>query len=49
MGIDKFSRVGRLVPEGIDYVVLNLALLSLPAVVPIPLGASEEEVNESRR
>ena len=46
LGIDKFSRVGLFVPEGIDYVVLNLALLSLPAVVvPIPLGASEEEVN----
>jgi len=46
LGIDKFARVGLFVPEGIDYIVLNLAILSLHAVVvPVPLGSSEDEVN----
>ncbi len=44
-----FPRVGIRVQEGMDYVLLNLALLSLRAVVvPVPAAASENEVMRLR-
>ncbi len=45
--IKKYARAGILVPEGIDYVILNLALLSIQAViVPVPPGASPAEIEQ---
>lgn len=43
--VKDYARVGLLVREGIDYVILNLAVLSLQAVmVPIPQASSQEEI-----
>jgi len=45
--VRKYARVGIFVREGIDYVVLNLAVLALDAVaVPAPQSSSREEVAE---
>ncbi len=43
--LKEYARAGILVSEGIDYVILNLAVLSLQAViVPIPQASSKEEI-----
>ncbi len=43
----KYARTGLLVREGIDYVISNLAVLSLQAViVPIPQNSTQDEINQ---
>lgn len=42
-----YARVGLLLDEGIDYIILNLAVMALPAVViPIPQASSFREMQE---
>lgn len=44
--IEPYMRVALHVPEGIDYIVLKLSILSVRGVVvPVPLGASERDVD----
>ena len=43
--IKKHARVALLCPEGIDYIVLVLAILSMDAVaIPIPFNSSKKEI-----
>ena len=44
--IEPYMRVALYVREGIDYIILKLAILSVPGVVvPVPLGASDRDVD----
>ncbi len=45
--VKKYARTGLLVREGIDYVILNLAVLSLQVViVPVPQASSKDEIDQ---
>lgn len=46
LGIRKFNRVALLCQDGIDYIVLSLAVLKLYAVIiPVPFGSADDEIN----
>lgn len=45
-GVIRFKRIALLCEDSVDYIVLSLAVLKLQAViVPVPIGASSNEVN----
>ncbi|VGO12048.1 Long-chain-fatty-acid--CoA ligase [Pontiella desulfatans] len=46
-GVDAFDVVGLAFPDGVDYIVLSLAILSVGAViVPVPHGVATEVVED---
>ncbi len=43
-GLSRFDRVALLAEDGIDYIIISLAVIKLRAViVPVPFGSSQEE------